>query len=88
MPSRDVKDDSRLLCLDRMSVLLNKAYYLVWNIVCLFTTPRPPPPNGQQGERDVWIYSITMLFCVVTDFRKNGRSTVIGVEYKPMLPVA
>ena len=31
---------------------------------------------------------ITMLFCVVTDFHKNGRSKVIDVEYKPMLPVA
>lgn len=29
-----------------------------------------------------------MLSCVVTDFRKNGKSTLIGVEYKPLLPVA
>ena len=46
------------------------------------------PPNGQQGKRDIWIHSIIILSCVVTDFRKNGKSTLIGVEYKPMLPVA
>ena len=83
-----LKDDSRLLCLDRMFVLLNKAYYLVWNVTCIFAT-LPPPPNGQQGEsRDVWIYSIIMLSYVFTDFHENGKSTLIGVEYKPMLPVA
>ena len=24
----------------------------------------------------------------MTDFRENSKSTLIGVEYKPMLPVA
>ena len=44
--------------------------------------------NGQQGERDVWIYSIIMLSCVITDFCKNVKSTLIGVEDKPMSLVA
>ena len=67
-----------------MSVLPNKAYYLVWNVICLFATP-PSYPYGQQGERDIWIYSIIMLSCVVTNFREDGKSTLIGVEYKPMI---